>query len=406
MLRSRASIELQIDPHTQYIYELALAQLELRAFGIQCEPNATLRLFRANRLADTERLCRRSAYITAIDRVPTDYAELRQYNQTTSINQYLTHWFYPYKGKFHPQMVRALLNIMQVGPGATVLDPFLGSGTTAVETQLLGASFIGVDISPVCTLVSRVKSESWRVLDQVMAYEKQYEVIARTAAKSKSQPHGSGGEASDEERVRNFFKVAELIAHSDRARRSKPFIESFVNNVTRMERSVTDYVDAIHRLSLTLGAVDIRQGDARALPLEGSTVDAILTSPPYAVTLDYVENDDHALRALGYNPMVIRENFVGVRGNKRNRLDLYLDDMRRSFLEMYRVLRPGRWCVIIIGNGAIGARDFDLRNRTVDLCADAGFEYVRSVEKPIRGRPHDPDAESILMFMKPPTRLV
>ena len=129
---SRTSVELQIDPHTQYIYGLALAQLERRTFGIQCEPNATVRLFGTNRLADTERLCRRSAYITAIDREPTDHAELRQYNQTNSINQYLTHWFYPYKGKFHPQMVRALLNIMQVGPDAESILMFTKPPTKLV----------------------------------------------------------------------------------------------------------------------------------------------------------------------------------------------------------------------------------------------------------------------------------
>lgn len=397
---------MQIDPHTQFIYELALARLELRAFGIQAEPSAAMRLFRANRLPDSERLSRRSAYIAAIDRIPTTYTLLRQYNRTPSINQYLSHWFYPYKGKFHPQMARALLNIMQLEPGDTVLDPFIGSGTTALEAQLLGIRCVGVDISPVCALVSRVKTESWRILDRVLDYQRQYDVIARTAAKSKTQPHIPAAETSDDERVRNFFKVAELIAHSDQARRARPFIASCMANIKRMAASVGDTVEAKDTLGLRLGHVDIQQGDARDLPLEDASVDGILTSPPYAVTLDYIENDDHALRALGYNPMVIRDNFIGVRGNKRNQLDLYLDDIRQSYAEMYRVLRPNCWLVIIIGNGAIGSHEFDLPTLSIDMCSAAGFEYVRAIEKPIRGRPADPNAESILMFIKPPVRTV
>ena len=36
---------------------------------------------------------------------------------------------FPYRGKFHPQLIRALLNILQIKPGQTVLDPMAGSST-------------------------------------------------------------------------------------------------------------------------------------------------------------------------------------------------------------------------------------------------------------------------------------
>src|SRR5712692_3492479 len=42
---------------------------------------------------------------------------------------YATHGLFPYRGKFHPQMIKALLNIMGLKPGQTVLDPMMGSGT-------------------------------------------------------------------------------------------------------------------------------------------------------------------------------------------------------------------------------------------------------------------------------------
>ena len=396
-----AGTDLQLDPHAQFIYELALARLELRTFGGTFEPTATLRAFRSGRMADPTLLKQRAAYITAIDGIPTDYTTLQSYNRTRSVNQYLTHWFYPYKGKFHPQMVRALLNIMQVAPGDTVLDPFIGSGTTAVETQLLGLNCIGVDISPLCTLVTRVKTESVRIIERVIEYQRQYEVIARTAARSKTQAPQLGLEASDDERVRNFFKVAELIAHSDQTRRGRAFIQSFVRNIKRMSASIQDVLEVSRMLNLSPGAVDIRHGDARQLKLSDSSVDAILTSPPYGVTLDYIENDAHAFRALGYTSSRIRENFVGLRGNKEHRLELYLEDIRHCYAEMFRVLRPGRWCSIIIGNGIIGTHELDLIDRTVQMCGEIGFEFVREIEKPIRGRRNEMGQESIIMLIKP-----
>ena len=34
-------------------------------------------------------------------------------------------------------------------PGAIVLDPFVGSGTTAVAAKQLGRRYVGIDIEPV-----------------------------------------------------------------------------------------------------------------------------------------------------------------------------------------------------------------------------------------------------------------
>lgn len=44
----------------------------------------------------------------------------------------------PYKGKFHPKMVRALLNYIFPEEKGTVLDNFAGSGTLLVEAGYLG----------------------------------------------------------------------------------------------------------------------------------------------------------------------------------------------------------------------------------------------------------------------------
>jgi hypothetical protein len=64
-------------------------------------------------------------------------------------------------------MVRALLNILGVGPGSSVCEPYLGSGTTALEASLIGADVVGVDISPLCVLLTRVKTLSWQALDEI-----------------------------------------------------------------------------------------------------------------------------------------------------------------------------------------------------------------------------------------------
>jgi DNA modification methylase len=136
-------MKLKLHQNIQFIYELALAQKEPHSLGVEFEPTSDMRGFISKNEIDFELLKRRAAYFESIDGDFSDYYYIQKYNQTGSVNQYLTHWIYPYKGKFHPQMIRSLLNIIGVKPGDTILDPFVGSGTTAVETQLLGINCVG-----------------------------------------------------------------------------------------------------------------------------------------------------------------------------------------------------------------------------------------------------------------------
>lgn len=182
--------------NVQFIYELALAQMELSALGAAYRVTNGLRVFELLAAEGTENLVRRSAYFKYVGRESTDYYKIIQKNTTRSVNQYLTHWIYPYKGKFHPQMIRALMNVAGLKAGETVLDPFIGSGTTAVEAQLLGINCVGIDVSPLCVLQSKVKTESVYVWDEII--EKR-EVVARSIGNPLFNRPGSGGR-----RRRNF----------------------------------------------------------------------------------------------------------------------------------------------------------------------------------------------------------
>lgn len=52
-----------------------------------------------------------------------------------------------YRGNFAPQVARNLI-LRYSEKGEVVLDPFVGSGTTLVECEILGRKGIGVDINP------------------------------------------------------------------------------------------------------------------------------------------------------------------------------------------------------------------------------------------------------------------
>lgn len=75
------------------------------------------------------------------------------------------HRLHPYKGKFIPQLVEYFLDNhtdefkkdTYFKNGDTVLDPFMGSGTTLVQANELGINSIGIDVSSFNCLMSEIK---------------------------------------------------------------------------------------------------------------------------------------------------------------------------------------------------------------------------------------------------------
>ena len=88
------------------------------------------------------------------------FSNLRESDTTKHV-----HRLHPYKGKFIPQLVEYFLDShlnkfkkeVFFKSGEIILDPFMGSGTTLVQSSELGLHSIGIDISDFNCLISKVK---------------------------------------------------------------------------------------------------------------------------------------------------------------------------------------------------------------------------------------------------------
>ena len=108
---------------------------------------------------------------------PESFSQLINAARDQSRVSGLTHRFYRYPARFSPQFVRAAIEQFS-SPGDLVFDPFMGGGTTLVESLALGRRAIGTDISSLATFVSEAKTlilsdkelqclENWRsTIDQ------------------------------------------------------------------------------------------------------------------------------------------------------------------------------------------------------------------------------------------------
>lgn len=149
-----------------YPYERALAMREIAALfptsaprevpgGLELPSSCSSRL--ANRLTYVSRIDGERGLSETQQSCLEMTARKGRGRQAT---RYSVHGLHEYKGKFNPQVARALLNVLGVLPGQHVLDPFCGSGTTLVECAHLGAAGYGADINPLAVFISNAKLQA------------------------------------------------------------------------------------------------------------------------------------------------------------------------------------------------------------------------------------------------------
>jgi len=85
--------------------------------------------------------------------------------------RYLTHDFHPYPNKFVPQVAKAIIK-EYTKENDTILDPFVGSGTSLIEANLLRRNSIGIDLNPLACLISKVKTTSIQINKLKIAIDK------------------------------------------------------------------------------------------------------------------------------------------------------------------------------------------------------------------------------------------
>jgi len=249
--------------------------------------------------------------------------------------RYGPHGIHEYRGKFFPQLVRALLNSAGIRPGSFVADTMCGSGTTVVEAVLLGCRGLGLDLNPLSVFISRAKCEILRVspISLTKTYNTVRERLGSRPARTRSLPWLESFSEHDQRYLRAWFscevlhaleRVVEAI-RSVRSRAERDLLWVCLSNVLRrvswqkeddlrVRREIKQYVDPVGafvaemtrsvRMVLTfllqnkmdvLGQGVVLEGDARAshtaLKEWAGRVDAVVTSPPYATALPYLDTD-------------------------------------------------------------------------------------------------------------------
>ena len=306
------------------------------------------------------------------------------------------HWF---PGNFIPQIPSFLVQIL-TRPADVVLDPFVGSGTTACEAAAIGRVALGCDVNPAALQVAAAKLS-------ILAHFQEIAKAVRAAIGILSFPHliqvdscsdPGIGAAPDltawfsARTLRSLRGVWEFVVRSTPVVARPAFEVLFTDtlfacastrqsttrsgrvrhhhwgwiadNVTPSTLQDVDvvelYVARLGRLlavcealsDKTIAPAHVVRADARLLPLSEGSVDAIVMSPPYLGMIDYTSASRLTYLWYGWSMAKDRILEIGARYT-RNRKSVqhdYAISMAATADECYRVMKIGGYCAIVVGS--------------------------------------------------------
>jgi site-specific DNA-adenine methylase len=86
----------------------------------------------------------------------------RKNSKIQALDDATVHNWYRFVLSYPDHLVDQMLRRFKVHPGQTVLDPFVGTGTTLVECKKAGIPSVGIDANPVTAFASKVKT-TWDI---------------------------------------------------------------------------------------------------------------------------------------------------------------------------------------------------------------------------------------------------
>lgn len=389
-------------PSVNELFELELAHLEYNSLS-------------------SEQLLERTSYIKSVDNNFSKHYLLYSNNSNkihsnrTRATQayfeegqfstgYATHGLFPYRGKFHPQLIKGLINILNIQKDDTILDPMAGSGTTNVEAALMGINSMAIDVSPFCQFMIKTKYEALtidlKLLEEIKIEKKKlFDFFKQGDVLKKITKIG------DENKIK-IYNLA-FLAFLDALGYSKRVVKS--NHEQLFDKVLPRYIETVKSFlsnkyfdQKKIGNLNILiDSDALNIKLDINSVDCVITSPPYSFAIDYVENDKSQLEFLGYNTTELKSKLIGLKGKTRaQKLDNYFADMDLFCMQVSKVLKKGKYFVLIIGSNTNQTGGIRLEEKVINSAKKYDMPLVKSILKPIKGMRNTMKEEYVLIFEK------
>lgn len=307
-------------------------------------------------------------------------------------------------------------------PGDAVLDPFSGKGTLPLEACINDRRGIGNDLAPEAYVLTKSKVNP-------VSLEKIEEAVSDIRA---SWLPGDHDPRVEDEDVRVFFSdytLRQILALRELLLRQETntgnFLKALMIGILHGPSSIHLSVPCSHSFSMSPGYVrryskthrlakpkrevldclleksrrvlsdglPRKRGkatmfDARSLKIDDEFVDLIVTSPPYFNMQTYAWDNWLRLWFLGYSFREVRSRLFQSQSEEK-----FTDFMHGALEEMYRVLKRGSYCFVILGKVRLNGRQIDMAEMFAPEAQDIGFQVIKIIRDDI------PKSNKYLMYI-------
>jgi SAM-dependent methyltransferase len=340
------------------------------------------------------------------------------------------HGFHTYPARMHPVTASRLIGALS-GQGATVLDPFCGSGTVLVEAMIAGRRAVGTDLNPIAVRLATLKTtlrggSTPDVASCQALIAAAHEVAAFADERRKRRAGATHRYPSEDVAAFDPHVLLELdslraaiAARTDAGLRDalELVLSAILVKVSRRASDTSSSAsprriaagfparlfarkteELARRLSEFAALVAPETAPARVAlddatrlrTVAASTVDAVVTSPPYVATYDYLAHHALRMRWLGLDARALAAGEMGAR-RRYAKLDAegaraaWTRELAAALRALSRVCRKGARVVLVLADSAVDGEALRADALVAAAAPDAGFAPLARASQ---RRPH------------------
>lgn len=325
------------------------------------------------------------ALAEAIDVAPTSDAD--------APDRAHVHGFHAYPARTHPVTARRLVEAFCPEKG-TVLDPFCGSGTVLVEAMLAGRATVGTDLNAFAVMLARSKTypRTPEKTAALVAAAKEVAAFADARRKAKagaikrlppedlslfaahvaleldSVRGGIQQKAPPEVRPDLSLVLSSILVKLSKKRgdtAEDAAVEKRIAAgypaklfVKKTEELARRFDELAAMLPKPPPRARVFLDDATQLArVDDASIDAVITSPPYVATYDYLAHHELRMRWLGLDQRPLEKGELGARRRydkigPREAKQAWERELDRLFRALARVTKKDAAVVLLIADSA------------------------------------------------------